>query len=572
MPEPPLNTLYYGDCLDVMQEWPPDCIDFVYLDPPFNSNVNYNVLFRNAPAPRNSGASRRIRAGAGREAQVVAFEDTWAWDDEAAIRVRDLRNATGHRAHRAISGLFNILGESGMMAYLSYMALRLAEIQRVVKPTGNIFLHCDDTASHYLKVLMDGIFGAAQFQNNLVWRRARSHNDARRFGRILDDILFYCNGAEGYWNEEAAIDPRSEGELEELYDEGPDERGSYYSDNLTGAGRSGGESGRPWRGYDIDDRGRHWSPPRTSHYARYIDEHIIPGYLQIEGVHARLDALDDAGMVDHPKGGFWPQLKRYRSADRGRPYQSLILDPPGFNMWNARRGEYLGYPTQKPMALLDRLLAAACPEGGVAFDPFCGCGTTIAAAHTRGIDWIGVDVSPFAVELIISRRFPGTPINTRGIPTSMEGAAKLAAEQPFEFEKWAVSLIPGMLPNQKQRGDGGTDGIGALLDVPADAPSAIVRAQVKGGRHNLGDIRDFCDVIEHEEAAMGIFITLEPVTSRRARALAGEMGTVAAGADEFPRLQLWSIADYFQNRRPKLPPLADPYTGRQMAAEMRMAI
>ena len=544
------NALYYGDCLDWMREWPDESVDLIYLDPPFNSNAQYNILFGQ---------------GNGTPAQVRGFTDTWRWDAAAADRMTTFENAVSHPLHDAAVAFKRLLGPSGMLAYLTYMGERLSEARRLLKPTGSIYLHCDDTASHYLKVLMDSIFGARHFRNDIAWRRATAHNDSSRFGRILDQILFYAKTERPYWAGAENVASKTEEELRKAYPS-MDEHGYYRSDNLTGASASTGESGLSWRGYDMSALGRHWSVPKTGSYAEYIERNFIPGYRGIEDIHDRLDALDEASLIHHPRTGKWPGLKRYADADLGNPPQNLILEPIGFTNYSARRGgEYIGYPTQKRVGLLEKLIPVACPRDGIVLDPFCGCGTTVVAAHNLERRWIGIDISATAIDLIQEHRFKplGIEAETYGIPRDLASARKLATDRPFDFEAWAVTRIPGMAPNERKRGDRGIDGRGNMLETSIDTTSRLVLVQVKGSRNfQLGAFRDFLHVVERENAAFGVYITIDGVESGQARAGARAKGTIFVGASAFPRVQLWSISDFFEGRWPNLPTLTDPYTGK----------
>ena len=545
------QTLYFGDCLDWMREWPDESADLIYLDPPFNSNANYNILYG-----RSNGAP----------AQVRAFTDTWRWDEAAASRLERIQSAVSHPAHRAVTGFDMILGPSGMLAYLTYMAERLPEMRRLLKPAGSIYYHCDDTAGHYLKVLLDDIFGTTRYRGNIIWRRATAHNDARRFGRIVDHILFYAKDDDPYWDAYAAAAPRSTTEIQTAYPSA-DERGRYRAENITGAGATAGLSGQPWQDYDPAARNRHWAIPVSSEYAAYIAANYIPGYQEITDLHDRLDALDAAGLIHHPgEGGVWPGLKRYAAADLGRRPQNLILAPTGFTNFSARRGEYLGYQTQKPVGLLEQLIPPACPEGGLVLDPFCGCGTTVIAAHNLNRRWAGIDIATTALDIIQEQRLApmGIQANMLGIPADLASARRLAADRPFSFEIWAVTRIPGLVPNERQRRDGGIDGRGMMLSRPRAMRSRLTLAQAKGGAFVLGQFRDFLHVVNSNNAALGIYITLEPVTSRAARAEAAALGSVSVGAAEYPRVQFWSIRDYFDGRQANLPVMADPNTGRAM--------
>ena len=397
------NALYYGDCLEVMDEFPDSCIDLIYLDPPFNSRTDYNCFF---PSTVSSGSKNREESHL---AQILAFEDTWHWDEQAFERVSDISNALAHPAHNTIKAFRDVIGETGALGYLSYMAERLAKMRRILKPEGSIYLHCDYTMSHYLKVLMDDIFGADKYRNDITWKRTTSRGDGNRYGRISDSILYYApDGAT--W--------RNQYEEEGLVVSGD------QTIPLTGPGISSGESGKPWKGYDpaTSGRGRCWSVPKRGTYAEWLDQNLIPGYMQIEGIHDRLDALDEKGLIRFSKNGI-PRVFR--------PAQAQNTGPKVNDIWTDIYLEDVNehikdYPTRKPVKLLERIIKASLPDGGVIFDPFCGCGTTIEAAHKLKCDWVGIDISPYAINLIEKHRMRGTPIEVKGIPKDPLGAAKLA--------------------------------------------------------------------------------------------------------------------------------------------------
>ncbi len=374
------KTIWTGDNLDILRGMNSECVDLIYLDPPFNSNQDY-------AAPVGSAA-----AGA-------AFKDTWTLSDLDVAWMGLIADEQPAMAHVVkTSGLTH---GKGMQSYLTMMAVRLMEMQRVLKPTGSIYLHCDDAAGHYLKLLMDAIFGASRYRNHLVWRRATAHNDRYNYGRIVEHILYYGKTENPNWNWEAAHTPKTDEDLEKAYPMN-DAFGPVRSENLTGPNVRYGESGEPWRGYDVSAKGRHWAPPKNGYYAEYIEQHFIPGYRSIEGTHARLDALDAAGLIQHPTKGTWPGLKRYAAADRGHSPQNLILNPIGFTNYN-KGNEWVGFPTQKPLALLDRIIKASSNEGDMVLDPFCGCATACVAAENLGRQWVGIDISPKAVELVNMR-------------------------------------------------------------------------------------------------------------------------------------------------------------------------
>ena len=379
------RTLYHGDNLGFLRGMDSATIHLIATDPPFNKN-------------------RDFHATPDRLAEGAQFDDRWRWEEESHPRWMDGIKDDWPNVWSVIDLARTAAGDD-MAAFLCFMAVRLVEMHRVLRDDGSIYLHCDDTASHYLKALMDAIFGRRNFRNDISWRRATSHNDPRRWGRIVDHLLYYAKGPGAYWNGDAITPPRTPDQIHEAYPS-QDHRGRYRAENMTGPGHgqlAGAPSTLPWRGYDVHARGRVWSVPRTSAYAAYIEREFIPGYREIEGVHERLDALDAAGLVHHPERGFWPGLKRYAAADRGNPPQNLILEPVGFTNFTAGRGEHTGYPTQKPLKLYEKLILASCPPDGFVLDPFCGCATTPIAAERNGRQWVGMDIWDGAHDMVLQR-------------------------------------------------------------------------------------------------------------------------------------------------------------------------
>ena len=375
-PNFPSGAVWTGDNLAVLRGMNSECVDLIYLDPPFNSNRTYE-------APIGSRA-----AGA-------AFKDAWTLDDVDVHEHGELADRNP-AAHAVIEAAHQAHGK-GMMAYCIMMAVRLLEMQRVLKPTGSIYLHCDPTASHYLKMLMDGIFGRSNFQAAITWRRAHAHND-KMFGSLSEHILWYVNGDGATRNVDAVMVRFSPDEIEKKYPH-RDERGQYLRDNLMGPGTTTGESGQTWKGCDPTEYGRCWSAPKTGKYARHLNDVLLPGYLAVEGVHARLDALDDAGFI-HWTGTGVPLLKRYAMPGQGTVPGDVWTDIPPL----ARKTkERTGYPTQKPLALLERIIRASTNEGDLVLDPFCGCATALVAADRLQRRWAGIDLSPLAVRLVNDR-------------------------------------------------------------------------------------------------------------------------------------------------------------------------
>ncbi len=368
------GTIWTGDCLEVMRGMNSETVDLIYLDPPFNSNVNY-------AAPVGSAA-----AGA-------AFKDTWTLSDVDAewINLIEQKHPAVHRV------LLAAMTDSDK-SYLAYMAARLLEMPRLLKPTSSIYLHCDPTMSHYLKLLMDAIFGRQNFRNELSWKRTSAHSDAKRYGRVSDRLLFYA-GDDHVWNPQYLA--LSDDYVARDYRHS-DSRGRYRFDNLTGPSHGatlGPPSTQPWRGYDPLSSARVWSAPKTGAYARFIESEFIPGYRDIEGIHDRLDALEKAGLIDWTDSGY-PRLKRYLEASPGEPASDFVADIQNVNN---RSHEKMSYPTQKPLALLDRIISASSNPQDMVLDPFCGCATTLVAADRLDRHWVGIDLSAKAAELVVQR-------------------------------------------------------------------------------------------------------------------------------------------------------------------------
>ena len=372
----PNRTIFTGDNLDILRGINSECVDLIYLDPPFNSNRTY-------AAPLDS------------EARGAEFDDVWRlsdmkeeWIDEIELRRPSL--------YHLINGAKLAHSES-MAGYLTFMSVRLLELHRILKPTGSIYLHCDQTASHYLKGIMDALFGPENYRTQIIWRRTSAHNDARTFGNICDTVLFYSNQLR--INVDDIRVPLDAGYVERFY-RFADERGQYRLDNLTAPRLGTGETGRIWRGYDPNPSGRQWNAPLRGHYAAWVNETVIPGYRNISSPLARLDALDAAGLIDYPDDGGMPRLKRYLAGSPGQIPSNLWTDIRPVSAW-AR--EYTGWRTQKPMALLQRIISASSRPGDLVLDPFCGCATACIAAERLERQWIGIDVLPQAAEVLSNR-------------------------------------------------------------------------------------------------------------------------------------------------------------------------
>ena len=367
------RTVFTGDNLDVLRGFNSDAVDLIYLDPPFNSNRTYE-------------------APVGSEAAGAAFKDTWTLSDVDVCEI-GLLSRTDEPLADFIRAAGQVSGPS-MMSYLTMMATRLIEMRRVLKPEGSIYLHCDPTASHYLKVLMDSVFGGKSFRNEIVWKRTGARSEAKQFGRVHDIILFYA-GEAATWN--AQWLPHDPAYVERSYNQ-EDELGRWQPVSLTAPDTSDGESGALWRGVDPTDKGRHWALPVKGGMAEFIKEQeLIPGWPDhYEGIHARLDALDEAGLIYWPPEGGVPRLKWYLTASRGVAATDVIVD---IHKLEAASKEKVGYPTQKPLKLLERIIRASSDPGDLVLDPFCGCATACVAAETLGRQWVGIDLSVKAVEL-----------------------------------------------------------------------------------------------------------------------------------------------------------------------------
>jgi DNA modification methylase len=525
------NVLYYGDNLDVLRRYVKDeMVDLVYLDPPFNSNQDYNVLF----AERN---------GSRAAAQIKAFEDTWQWDESAARALQETVERGG-RVSEAMQAIQRLLGESDMLAYLSMMAPRLVELRRVLRSTGSLYLHCDPTASHYLKILMDGVFGAANFRSEIIWKRSSAHSSSKRYSPVHDTILFYVKGEPYTWNPYYAPLPQETADA--WYNNVEPETGRRFNRaDLTAAGVRTGPSGAPWRGVNPTEKGRHWAIPG-----------FVKGIAEGKGTQEALDGLDAAGRIFWPKAkGGIPMVKRYLEEARGVPPLDVIVDVSPLNNVAAER---LGYPTQKPVALLERLISASSNEGDTVLDPFCGCGTTIAAAQALKRAWIGIDITHLAIGLIKNRlrdTFGDRAVETYqviGEPVSVPDAERLAAEDPYQFQWWALGLAGARPVEQKKGADRGIDGRLFFHDDETGQTKRIVFS-VKAGQLHATHLRDLRGVVEREKAEIGVLISMqEPTKAMRAEAASAGFYTSPWGSH--PRIQLRTVADLLAGKGIDYPP------------------
>ena len=540
------NQLYYGDNLDVLRRYlREESVDLVYLDPPFNSRQDYNVLFAEKDGSQSSS-------------QIRAFEDTWEWNIEAE-RAYEETIAQGGRVAQAMVAFRTLLGGSDMLAYLAMMAPRLIELRRVLKETGSIYLHCDPTASHYLKVLMDGVFGPQSFRSEIIWKRTSAHSSAKRWGPVHDVLLYYVRGDSPTWNR--TYQRYGDDYLRRFYRH-EDDKGRYRLGDLTGAGKRKGDSGLPWRGVNPTKASRHWAVPRLEG---------APKRWESFSVQQRLDWLDGAGLIYWPKGGDVPQFRRYLDPDKGIAAQDVIMD---VDPLSPHAKERLGYPTQKPEALLERIISASSNKGDLVLDPFCGCGTTVQVAQRLGRRWVGIDITHLAVGLIRKRLTDTFGDEVRktyqvmGEPTDLEGARDLAAHpDKYQFQSWALGLV-GARPKELKKGaDRGIDGRLYFHDEPGGKTKQIL-LEVKSGKVDVAQVRG---AVEREDAEIGVFVCFEEPTKPMTREAAEAGFYTAPDGSKYPKMQILTIQDLLDGRQPEYPRFARSVTFKE-APRARAAI
>lgn len=551
VPDDWINTLYYGDNLAVLREHIADgSVDLIYLDPPFKSNQNYNVLFKEQDGSRAAS-------------QIQAFEDTWRWDQAAAAAFEEGVTGGQTRVSQALTAFRMMLGTNDMLAYLSMMALRLVELRRVLKPTGSIYLHCDPAASHYLKLLMDAVFQAGNFRSEIVWRRTNAHNKlAKQFGPIHDTILFYSKSESFVFH--PGRRPYTKQYIEDRFTK-HDELGRYQTNYLTGPGTRAGESGLPWRGFDPTSVGRHWAIPGSL-------REFLPDDYQSLTQHEQLEHLYEQDLIVFPrKEGGQPMYKQY--IGQGVPYQDIWAYQANTSgvlfesdecidedvKYLEDEAEKLGYATQKPEGLLYRIIESSANEDAVVLDPFCGCGTAIAAAQAFGLKWVGIDLTHLAVSLMKQRLKDsfgieaGKDYRVVGEPADISGARQLAKEDTYQFQWWALGLV-GARPYEKKKGsDRGIDGRLFWVEDAQGGKTQHLIISVKSGKTGPDHVRDLAGTINREQAAIGVLLSLnEPTKEMRAEAAAA--GFYAAWGRQFSRLQLLTITDLLEGKRVEYPP------------------
>lgn len=510
------NVLYYGDNLDVLRRYIADeSVDLVYLDPPFNSNATYNVLFAEQDGSRAA-------------AQIQAFEDTWQWDQAAAAAWQEVVEGGGP-VSRAMQAFRTFLGDNNLLAYLAMMAPRLLELRRVLKNTGSIYLHCDPTASHYLKMLMDAIFGAVNFRSEIIWKRTNAKGLAfKSYPSNHDILLYYSKGPDFTWNR--PYKPHDPEYIERFYrHRNPDGR-RYTLGDLVNPNKN-----RPNLEYEFLGVRRVW---------RWTKERMQKAY--------------EDGRVVQSKPGAVPRLKRYLDEQEGVPVDSLWLDIPPIP---AHAAERLGYPTQKPEALLDRIIKASSNEGDVVLDPFCGCGTAVAAAQKLNRRWIGIDVTHLAINLIKVRLEDSfgdeAKYDVVGEPVSAADAEALAQADPYQFQWWALGLVGARPAEGKKGADRGIDGRLYFHDEGPKGRTKQVIFSVKAGKVTVSHVRDLRGVLEREDAEIGVLISMQEPTQAMSSEAAGAGFYDSQHWGRHPRLQLLTIEELLAGKQVSMPPTRD---------------
>ena len=508
------NELYFGDNLDILRgQIADESVDLIYLDPPFNSNATYNVLFRE-------------KGGEESAAQITAFEDTWHWSIEAEAAFREVVTDGPEKLGRLLQAMRDFLGQNDMMAYLTMMAQRMAELHRVLKPTGSIYLHCDPTASHYLKLLLDAVFEPDNFQSEITWKRTSAHSDSKRFGQVKDIIFYYSKTNDRIWN--PVYIPHDESYVSNFY-RYEDERGRYRLHEIIRTASMG---------------------PRPNLVYKY------KGYTPEWGWRMernKLKVLDKAGRLIWSKTGR-PYRKTYLS--EGMVPTNLWTD---INPLSAQSKERLGYPTQKPEALLERIIKASSNEGDVVLDPFCGCGTAVAAAERLNRRWIGIDVTHLAITLIRHRMSNSfgedlRPYEVIGDPKDLPSARALAQHDRYQFEWWALGLVDARPARDKRKGaDRGVDGYINFFDDNSGKAKRVI-VQVKSGNVSVAQVRDLKGAMARERAQMGIFITLKPPTRQMAQeAISAGFYAPEHFRNPFPCVQILTIEDLLAGAKAQYP-------------------
>jgi site-specific DNA-methyltransferase (adenine-specific) len=522
------NTLYYGDNYFILREHiASESVDLIYLDPPFNSNRTYNVLFKD-------------EHGTDSEAQIKAFEDSWHWNLEAEQAYAEILTEAPDNVAKLIDSLRDFIGTNQVMAYLVMMTTRLVELHRVLKPTGSLYLHCDPTASHYLKIILDVIFGVNNFRNEISWERSQTRSSISKSFRKAHDILLFYSKSENY-TFNMQFKELSEASMK-LY-RSKDEKGFYQAVPVLVSGSRNGETGTAWKGINPTMRGNsgmHWVTKPS-----------------------KLDEYEKQGLILWPKkdGGI-PRLKYYLSDSPGVPLNDIWHD---ITLISSSSHESLGYPTQKPLSLLERIIKISSNPGDIMLDPFCGCGIAVVAAEYLKRNWIGIDITHLgitAMKFRLKDSYPGISFKVIGEPTDIGAARQLALEDRYQFQWWALSLIPGAMPLGRQEGSregkkGSDKGIDGVLTFIDDSSSKAKRAliQVKSGHVSSSMIRDLIGTVQRENATMGVFVTLEnPTKDMVTEALSAGFYKSPGWNKQYPMIQIYTIDELLHKAEVNMPP------------------
>jgi DNA modification methylase len=553
------NVLYYGDNLEILRRYIPDAsIDLVYLDPPFNSQRDYNIIFKD-------------ESGNTTDAQLLAFEDTWQWGPAADRIYEYLTNTSQNRGRvptqvsAIVAALRSNLGKNQMTAYLVEMTVRLVELRRALKATGSLYLHCDPTASHYLKTVLDAVFGPTMFRTEIVWKRSSAHSDTkqgrRQHGHIHDVLLFYTKTNTWTWN--PIYTPYTEEYLASEYKhKAPD--GRWYKETDLTAAKPGGDTEYSWRVKRRALKGSKWEADLAE---EYLNPHPGWDYKDVRPYVSRFWAYSQENLIGFAQAGKlihratgMPRLVQFADEMPGISLQDIWDD-----ITPAMGDEDLGYPTQKPLALLNRIIASSSNPNDVILDPFCGCGTAIAAAQTLGRRWVGIDITYLAIAVMRARlkdHFKLDDVKVIGQPTEVEGARQLAQSPDgrYQFQWWALGLVDATPVGgvEKKGSDRGIDGM--ISFTGQDGKLETVLVSVKSGHVSSTQIRDLVGTVDREKAAIGLLITLEePTKDMLHEAATAGLYVSAMWKRDYPKIQILTIKELLENhRKPALPPFVMP--------------
>ena len=541
-----MNRLYYGDCFTIMQEWPNACVDLIYLDPPFNSNRTYNAIYKD-------------ETGRPLPDQIEAFCDMWELDAERERAIRTMPVLMRENGlDDSVAELWKLWMQAlrgtqpRLLAYLSYMAQRLLIMKRLLKPTGSLYFHCDPTASHYVKPLLDAVFGHDNFRSEIIWRRNYPTGRAsQRYANNYDNILYYIYGETFTWYPQ--FKAHRETYIQSHYKDKDADTGRRYSlGPLTGAGIRQGSSGLPWRDIDPTILDSHWAIPNRD----------LPPNAASLTTQEKLDLLESMGRIYWPPRGGKPRYKRYLDELQGTPIDTIWDDIPPIN---SQAKERMGYATQKPVALLERIISASSNPGDVVLDPFCGCATTLEAAHKLDRQWIGIDIAIHAVKRVARIRLnerlglvEGQDYTIDGIPSTMEGAKDLWRRDKYHFQKWAVEQVEGFVTTRRTA-DGGIDGR-VYFAVPDEKELQSMVVEVKGGANvNIVDLRALKGVLDYDTALMAGLVIMEPlgpVKERNFIRFMADAGDVELWGNEYPKMQLLTVGEILDGNRFRTPTVA----------------